>query len=338
MYMLCLPRDEPDATPGRSRSGLEADESPSVGDSDDNNLLDLSDWPAPPPVATLPPRRGLPPRPVHSRTLPRLPLTFKGSAIAIVVLGLGLLVAPAGSCGSVVGAWSASALPLPAETAPQLDDGEVARDAEAVRGAQAALAAWHAPAPVSSPAPTSRTVTVRRVSAREVAAAQDAVDSAQHEVDADQSELDRLLAEQEASSDPASYDGQVAAAREELDRSVATLDEARRDLATARSRTAQVVVTTTPRPGATAVSSPSPARAVLVAQLADARRLQATHLAARNKAVSDWRSTYRSESARVSAHNARVRSCAGRAGVPGSVGLGLLALGAGALVWRRVRG
>jgi hypothetical protein len=170
------------------------------------------------------------------------------------------------------------------------------------------------------------------VSAREVAAAQAAVDSAQGDVAAAKTELDRLLAEQEESSDPAAYDGQVAAAREELDRTVATLDDARRDLTTARSRTERVVVTTTPSPAPTADAG----RVALLARVADARKVQAANLAAREKAVADWRSTYRDESARVGTHNARLQACADRAGLPGSVGLGLLVLGSGALLWRRV--
>ncbi|MDP9183946.1 MAG: hypothetical protein M3P04_14385 [Actinomycetota bacterium] len=310
----------------------------------DDNLLDLSDWPAPPAVTTLSPRqspsRSLPPRPVRSRTLPLLRLNLKGSAIAAVVLGVGLLVVPVGGCGSVVRAWASTPLPAPADTPPRLDDAEPARDAEAVRSAQAALAAWHpaaSSAPRATPVTTSRTVNVSKVSAREVAAAEAAVEAAQRDVDADQSELDRLLAEQEASSDPASYDGQVAAAREELDRAVASLDEARRDLATARSRTEQVVVTTTasPRPAPRPSAAPTTARVGLVAQLADARQLQAAHLAARQKAVASWRTGYQAETARVSAHNDRVKDCAGRAAVPGSAGVGLAALGAGALLWRR---
>jgi hypothetical protein len=258
-----------------------------------------------------------------------------------LALGLGLLVVPAGGCGPVVRAWTATPQALPADTTPQLDDTEITRDAEAVRAAQAALAAGH---PVAHPAPSpaatgSRTIAVSRVSAKEVAAAQAAVDAAQHDVDADQAELNRLLAEQEASSDPASYDGQVAAAREELDRAVAALDEANRDLKAARSRTGTVVVrsSASPRPAPAATASPSPARAELAAQLAEARQVQTADLVARQKAVADWRATYQAKTARVSAHNADVRACAGRAAVPGSVGVALLALGAGALAWRRFR-
>lgn len=259
----------------------------------------------------------------------------------LIALGLALLLAPAGGCGVVVRAWTASPTELPADTPPQLDDAEVARDAAAVRAAQAALAAWHPTpaAPAATPAATTSTkrVTVPQVDAREVAAAKAAVDLAHRDVAAAQAELDRLLAEQEASSDPGSYDGQVAAAREELERSVAALDEAQRELRTARSRTASVVVTTSPRPAPAPRASPSAERAALLARLADAQQVQAAHLAARKKAVAAWRTTYQEQVARVGAHNADVRSCAARAAVPGTAGAGLLVLGSGALAWRRLR-
>ena len=271
-------------------------------------------------------------------------MNLKGLAAVLLVLGLGLLVAPAGGCGSVVRAWTASPRALPADTPPQLDEAEVARDAEAVRVAQAALVAWHPTGPRASAQPSPRTttkrVTVSRVDAQEVAAAERAVSSSQDHVDADQAELDRLLAEQEASSDPASYDDQVAAAREELERSVAALDEANSDLRTARSRTASVLVTTTasPRPAPVAKTPQQGGdRAALSAQVADARQLQQAHLAARSKTVADWRTAYQAEASKVGAHNAEVRSCARRAAVPGSAGVALLLLGGGALAWRPVR-
>jgi hypothetical protein len=261
-----------------------------------------------------------------------------------VGVGLALLVVPTSGCGSTVRAWTADPLPTPADAPPQLDDGELERDAQAVSAAQEALAAWRpapAPTPVSRPVTTTSTRTVSAADPQEVAAAQRRVDDAQDDVDSDQAELDRLLAEQEASSDPASYDGDVAAARERLEASVATLDEARQDLATAKGRTRAVTVTgtTTASPRPAAAASPSgDDRAVLAAALADARTQQSAHLAARQKAVAAWRAGHQADVSRVAAHNARVRECGSRAAVPGSAGLVCLLLGAAAGVAHTVRG
>ena len=240
--------------------------------------------------------------------------------MALVLLGLGLLLAPTSSCGPAVRAWVAGPLATPSDTPPQLDDDEVARDAQAVTLAQAALAAWR---PSSVPPTPSRTTTrTRAVSAadpREVAAAQRRVNAAQSDVDADEDELDRLLAEQEASSDPGSYDADVAAARERLEESVATLDDAERDLATAKGRT-RTVTETVPAAAPTTSAAPSEDRAALAAALADAKAQQAAHLAARQQAVADWRSGHQADVTRVAAHNARVKQCASRAAVPGGAG------------------
>jgi hypothetical protein len=172
-----------------------------------------------------------------------------------------------------------------------------------------------------------------------VATAQSRVDAAQDDVDADQAELDRLMAEQEASSDPASYDGDVAAARERLEASVAALDEARQDLAAAKARTRTVTVTATATPRPAPSASPSrDDRAALTAALAEARAQQSAHLATRQKVVSDWRSGHQAELSRVAAHNARVKECASRAAVPGSAGVVLLLLAAVSAVAHTVRG
>ncbi|HUR14351.1 MAG TPA: hypothetical protein VM097_07645 [Mycobacteriales bacterium] len=306
-----------------------------------DTLLDLSDWPAAP---APPPRTGLPPRPPRGgarRSLPGLSLTATGMALAALGLGLLLLLVPLGGCGSSLGAWAADPLPVPSDVPPALDSAETARDASAVARAQAALAGWH---PVTTPAPgraqsaSTRTTTVSDVDPQEVAAAQAAVDAAQRDATAAQHELDRLLAQQEAADDPGEYDGQVAAAREELDRAVANLDEDRRALAVARARTRTVTVTTTasPRPAATAQTAAAPAaRTALVAQLADAKQVQAAHLAQRAQVVADWRDSHEEQVTRVSAHNAQVRSCADRAAVPASGGAGLVVLGGGLLLRRR---
>jgi hypothetical protein len=302
-----------------------------------DTLLDLSDWPAAPPT---PPRTGLPPRPGRPRrgALPRLRLSGPRAALAALGVGGLLLLVPLGGCGSSLGAWAASPLPVPADMPPALDDAETRGDAEAVAQAQAALAAWRpATKPArTQPASTSRTTTVSAADPREVAADQDAVDAAQHDATAAQHELDRLLAEQEASDDPGTYDGQVAAAREELDRAVATLDEARRSLAAAKARTRTVTVTTTasPRPASTPTSAPA-GRAALAGRLTEAEQVQAAHLASRAQVIADWRSGHEQQVVRVSAHNGHVRACAGRAAVPASAGSGLVVLGAGLLLWRR---
>jgi hypothetical protein len=179
-------------------------------------------------------------------------------------------------------------------------------------------------------------VTVSRVSTIEVRTAEREVTVAQQDVSADQAELDRLLAEQEQASDPSAYDGQVAAAREELDQSVARFAEARRALTAARSRTTTVRVTTTGSPQPAPTERAPSGRQALVQALTEARQVQAAHLAGRKQAVAAWRADLQAETARVSAHNARVRSCASRSGVPVSVGFGLLALSAAALVRRRL--
>ena len=75
--------------------------------------------------------------------------------------------------------------------------------------------------------------------------------------------------------------------------------------------------------------------AFFVAKLVDARTTQAATLAARKKTVADWRASLQAETSRVSTHNVQVRACAERAGVPGALGLGLVALGSGVLLWRR---
>ena len=254
-------------------------------------------------------------------------------------MGLALLLLPTTSCGSAVAAWSADPVASPADTPPQLDDAEVQRDAQAVTAAQSALAAWHpAAGPVASARPAStRTRTVAAADPKEVAAAQRRVDAAQDQVDADQAELDRVMAQQEASSDPGSYDGQVAAAREQLESSVAELDEAKQDLATAKARTrtvSETVAGPTPQPTAAATGE----RAALVAALADARTQQAAHLQARQRAVADWRASHQSEVTRAAAHNARVARCSSEAAVPGLAGLGCLLLGAAVGAAHTVRG
>ncbi len=267
-------------------------------------------------------------------------------ALAAVVAGLLMLVVPLGECGSAIGAWAAEPLPMPADAPPALDGAEAADDAAAVAAAQAALASFHAAvSPASSPtttqssaASTSKRVTVSAVDAREVQAAQESVDAATAASRSAQRELDRLLAAQESSDDPGQYDGQVAAAREDLDQAVARLDEARRTLAVARSRTKTVVVTTSasPRPVGTPTPASAPAgRAELQAQLAEAKQVQAAHRAQREQVLADWKAGHESQVTKVSAHNSRVRSCAGRSAVPAAGGSGLLVAGVGLLLWRR---
>ena len=301
-----------------------------------DTLLDLSDWPAAP--AT--PRTGLPPRPVPGarRSLPRLRVLGPRGALACLGAGALLLLVPLGSCGPVIGAWAASPRPVPSDAAPVLDDAETRGDVAAVAQARAALAAWHpatAPAPSRAPSSTSRTSTVSAVDTREVAADQDAVAAADADATSAQHQLDQLLAEQEASDDPGQYDGQVAAAREDLDRAVAALDEARHALAEARARTRTVTVTTTASPRAAAPTPAPTGRAELAAQLTEAQQVQAAHLAGRAKALADWRTGHAQQVAQVAAHNARVRSCTARAAVPASGGAGLVVLGGGLLLWRR---
>lgn len=278
------------------------------------------------------------------RPLPRLRLTGPRAALGCLGIGLAMLLVPLGSCGPALGAWAASPRPLPSDPSPAVDDAETRSDAQAVAQAQAALTAWH---PAVSPAPrrvqpstSTTTSTVSAADPREVAADQAAVDSAQREAAAAQHELDRLLAAQESSADPGAYDGQVAAAREELDRAVATLDEDRRALAVAKARTRTVTVTTTaspsPRQAASAVPASAPAvRADLTARLTEAKQVQAAHLAGRARVVRDWRTSHEQQVAQVSAYNAKVRSCAARAAVPASGGSGLVVLGVGLLLWRR---
>lgn len=302
-------------------------------------LLDLSDWPALP-TADVP--SGLPPRPVPRGrpALPRPRLTGPRTALALLAAGTALLLVPLGGCGPVLSAWAASPRPLPRDVPPVLDDAATRADADAVSRARAALAAWRptAPAPAVVPSPRPSRTVVGAADAREVAADQQAVDAAAEDATAAQQELDTVLAEQEASEDPGQYDGQVSAAREELDRAVATLDEARRALAAAKARTRTVTVaaSSSPRPAAPATPAPTPAaRAELAAALADAEQVQAAHLAVRARAVADWRAGHEQQVALVSAHNARVRSCAGRAAAPASGGTGLVVLGAGLLLRRR---
>lgn len=296
-------------------------------------LLDLSDWPA------APVRTGLPPRPSRGARprLPRLRLTDPRAALGCLGVGVVLLLLPLGSCGPALAAWAASPQPAPTDVPPALDDAETRSDAAAVAAAKAALAAWHPAASATGTPSGTRTTTVSAVNAREVAADQDAVAAADADATSAQRELDDLLAEQEASADPGQYDGQVAAAREELDRAVAALDDARRALAEAKARTRTVTVTTTasPRPAATGAPAPS-SRAELAARFTEANQVQAAHLAQRARAVADWRAGHEQQVRRVSAHNAAVRSCAGRAAVPASGGAGLVVLGGGLLLRRRV--
>jgi hypothetical protein len=268
----------------------------------------------------------------------RFPLSLKGCALAGLALGIALLAVPAAGCGPALAAVLRHPQPVPSGTEPVLDEGQPADDAAAVRSAEVALARWHptGPAPQPRASASSRAVTVSRVSTAEVRTAEREVAAAQQEVSADQSELDRLLAEQEQASDPSAYDGQVAAAREELDQSVTRLAEARRALTAARSRTTTVRVTSTGSPRPTPTERATSGRQELVQALAEARQVQAAHLAARKQAVARWRADLQAETAHVSAHNARVRACASRSGVSVSVGFGLLALSAGALLTRRL--
>ena len=64
--------------------------------------------------------------------------------------------------------------------------------------------------------------------------------------------------------------------------------------------------------------------------------MQAAHLAGRAQVVADWRAGHAQQVARVSAHNAHVTSCARRAAAPASTGAGLVALGGGLLLRRRL--
>jgi hypothetical protein len=274
--------------------------------------------------------------------LPRLRVPGPRAALALLGAGVLLLLVPLGSCGPGLAAWAASPRPVPSDQPPVLDDAETRGDADAVAQARAALAAWHpAAAPAVSPVAPSkagRTLTVSAVDPREVAADQDAVAAADADAASAQHALDQVLAEQEAADDPGQYDGQVAAAREDLDRAVAALDEARQALAVAKARTRTVTVTTTasPRPAATTAPATTPtARTELAAQLAEAQQVQAAHLAVRAKALADWRTGHAQQVTLVAAHNARVRSCAGRSAVPASGGAGLVVLGGGLLLWRR---
>jgi hypothetical protein len=93
--------------------------------------------------------------------------------------------------------------------------------------------------------------------------------------------------------------------------------------------------TASPRPSATTPRAQD--RAELLAALADARTQQAADLAARSKAVADWRSGYQERTQRVAAHNARVRECASRAAVPGAAGLVLLLAAAAVAAAHTVR-
>ena len=300
----------------------------------DENLLDLSAWPARPATTTAAPRGGVPPRPVSRRRR-----SLRTPALVALSLGVGLLLVPLGGCGPALTAWGRDPVPLPADTPPALDDGQARADAEAVRDAQAALVAWRpAAAPAHrSPVVASRTVTVSDVDPDEVAADQSSLERAKADVTRADDELNRLLAEQEQSSDPASYDGQVAAAEEELDRAVATRDEAQGALAAAKARTKTVVVTSSSSPAPVASAAPSTDRAALVRQAAEAKQVQAAHLAARQQSLTAWRADLKERTTQAQVRNAQQRTCAHRAGVPGSFGVVLVALGAGALVWRRVR-
>jgi hypothetical protein len=297
----------------------------------DDTLLDLSAWPAQPSAAA--PARVPVPRP--PRTPRRLPLTLKAAGGALVALGAALLLVPVPGCGASLAAVLRDPQALPADTAPDLDDAQLSADDVAVRDAEAALAAWRSPAPRHSPASSARGVTVSAVSDREVRSAEAEVTAAQRQESADRAELDRLLTEQEESDDPGAYDGQVAAAREQLEASSARLVEARHAVAVARARTTRVTVTPSAAP-TRARPAPATSRAVLVAALADARTTQAAHLAARKKQLASARADQQARTAEVVAHNARVRSCSRRSGVPVSGGSVLLVLGAAALVRHRL--
>ena len=289
-------------------------------------LLDLSAWPSPPPPAPLAP---LPRVPRPARKRPRIPL--RNAALAVLALGLLLLLLPLPGCGPSLSARLARTSPLPSRTQPSLDDAQVTADAEAVRQAEAALAAWR-PARAATGAPTTRTEQVSDVDQREVAADEADLRAADRQVRSDQAELDRLLAAQESSSDPASYDDRVAAAREQLEASTVERDEARRALAAARARTVTVRVTTAPKPSA----APAQDRAPLVQAVTEARRAQAAHLADRQKQLAAWRADLDASTSRVVAHNARVRGCGRRSAVPVWGGLALLVLGGAGLVRHRL--
>jgi hypothetical protein len=297
----------------------------------DDTLLDLSTWPAQPPSPPVA-RVALP---LRRRRVRRLPLGLKGASLLLLGLGASLLLVPLSGCGPSLAGALREPLPAPADTTPALDDEQLKADADAVRRAEAELAAWKAPSP-ARPAATPRphTVVVGAASPDEVRAAQAEVSAAQRQVTSDQAELDRLLERQEQSDDPGAYDGQVAAAREQLEASVARLDEAQSALAAARSRTTRVTV----RPSAPPASRPTPAtgRTELVAAVADARKAQSAHLAARQQRLASARAEQQRKVAEVGAHNAQVRTCGKRSAVPLRAGLGCLVLGAAGLVRHRL--
>jgi hypothetical protein len=300
----------------------------------DGALLDLSAWPAQPapssratPAALPVPRR---------RRRPRI--TLRATSATLLALGAVVLLVPTPGCGPGLVALLRDPVPVPADTPPVLDDAQQKADAEAVRQAEAELAAWRAPAAPRPSAAAPRTVVVSSASAQEVSAAQDEVRSAERQQAADQAELDRVLARQEQADDPGAYDGQVAAAREQLDASVARLEEARHALSVARTRTVRVTVTPSAAPSAAPSARPtsSAARAALVAAVSDARQAQAAHLAARQAQLTAARADQHRKRAAALTHNAELRACARRSAVPVPVGLGLVLLGAAGLVRHRL--
>lgn len=289
-------------------------------------LLDLSAWPSPPPQ---PPSTAVPtvPRPVRNR--PRVGL--RAGALAALVTGILLLLLPLPGCGLSLAARLAHPAPLPHSSPPSLNDAQVRADAQVLLEAEAALAAWH-PTPAVTAAPTSRTETVSDVDPHELAADEADLRAAERQVDSDQADLDRLLAAQESSSDPGAYDDRVAAAREQLDASVVTRDEARQVLAAARARTVRVRVTTAPRPS----TAPAQDRAPLVRAVEEARRTQAAHLAQRQNELATWRADLQASTSRLTAHNSHVRACGRRTAVPVGGGVVLVLLGGAGLLRHRL--
>jgi hypothetical protein len=298
----------------------------------DDVLLDLSEWPAPPPGQPPVRRSGLPPRPVPSRRV----LPWGRLAAVAGVLGTGLLVAPLGSCPAAAVIWGSTPRPRPSLAAPALDDSLVASDQAAAAVAQRELSA-HDRAAASArralrvtPAPTTRTVS--GVDPGLLAA----VRHDEQEVAAAQAVLDDVVEQQQDSEDPGSYDDEVASAQEDLDLAQARLAGDERALAESRK---VVVSTASPAPvsqsARTTVQQAPAVHASLESALAEARRSQARHLAERRKALSDWARTRAARLAAVDASNQRLSSCEGTTAPLGAGGVVLLVTAGGLLLVRR---
>jgi hypothetical protein len=298
----------------------------------DDVLLDLSEWPAPPPGEPPVRRPGLPARPVPGRRV----LPWGRLAAAAAVLGAGLLGAPLGGCPAAAVVWGSTPIPRPSVKAPALDDSLVASDQTSVAVAQRELSAYDRAVAEArralrvTPVPTTRTVggpdptlsAALRRDEQELAAAQAA--------------LDDLVEQQQGSDDPGSYDDDIAAAQEDVDLAQARLAGDQQALAESR----RVVVSTAPpapvsESARTTVQQAPAVRASLESALTEARRSQARHLAERRKALSDWAHTRAARLAAVDAANRRLSSCEKTTGPLGAAGVALLAVAGGLLLLLR---